>query len=155
MTTTPRPAIPTRGVRKTYGDDQQRVHVDRHDPARPTGRYGAAIGGTDQFGAVDTVLTGDENLLLMADPHHLGRRGQPAHRRAAEPVELTDAAGKLPPHYSGAMKRRVDLTMPLALTMPLVGGRSRGNRSRAASPSPRHLVPRTWRRPTSPSDTQN
>ena len=47
----------------------------------------AAIGVTGQFSAVDDLLTGEENLLLMADLHHLGRRrGPPARRRAARAV---------------------------------------------------------------------
>ena len=48
----------------------------------------AAIGVTGQFSAVDDLLTGEENLLLMADLHHLGRnRGR---RRAAELLDRFD-----------------------------------------------------------------
>ncbi len=59
----------------------------------------AAIGVTGQFSAVDNLLTGEENLLLMADLHHLSRREGPA--RAADLLErfdLVDAAKKTARH---------------------------------------------------------
>ena len=74
----------------------------------------AAIGVTGQFSAVDNLLTGEENLLLMADLHHLARRE--GRRRAAELLEqfdLVDAAGKTVATYSGGMRRRLDLAMTL------------------------------------------
>ncbi len=74
----------------------------------------AAIGVTGQFSAVDTLLTGEENLRLMTDLNHLGR---PAGRaRAAELLErfeLADAAQRLVSTYSGGMRRRLDLAMTL------------------------------------------
>ena len=60
----------------------------------------AAIGVTGQFSAVDNLLTGEENLLLMADLHHLGRAE--GRRRAAELldrfdlVEAADKTGRRP-----------------------------------------------------------
>ncbi|MGW5704331.1 ATP-binding cassette domain-containing protein [Amycolatopsis japonica] len=74
----------------------------------------AAIGLTGQFSAVDNLLTGEENLFLMADLHHLPRRE--GHRRAAELLErfeLTDAAKKTPSTFSGGMRRKLDLAMTL------------------------------------------
>ncbi|MGE5137314.1 MAG: ATP-binding cassette domain-containing protein [Gemmatimonadota bacterium] len=74
----------------------------------------AAIGVTGQFSAVDGLLTGEENLLLMADLQHLGRRE--GRRRAAALLErfgLADAAGKQAGTYSGGMVRRLDLAMTL------------------------------------------
>src|ERR1700750_860240 len=64
----------------------------------------AAIGVTGQFSAVDNLLTGEENLLLMADLHHLGRAD--GRRKAAELLEqfdLAESAGKLVSAYSGGM----------------------------------------------------
>ena len=58
----------------------------------------ARIGLTGQFAAVDGLLTGEENLRLMADLRHLGRAD--GRRRVAELLEqfdLVDAAGKPPP----------------------------------------------------------
>ncbi|HEU5109407.1 MAG TPA: ATP-binding cassette domain-containing protein, partial [Micromonosporaceae bacterium] len=85
-----------------------------HDPVREPDAVRAAIGVTGQFSAVDKLLTGQENLLLMADLHHLGRREGP--RRAAELLErfdLVEAGGKLASTYSGGMQRRLDLAMTL------------------------------------------
>ena len=74
----------------------------------------ATIGVTGQFSAVDNLLTGEENLLLMADLHHLGRA--PGRRRAAallRQFDLTDAGARLASTYSGGMRRRLDLAMTL------------------------------------------
>ena len=55
----------------------------------------APIGVTGQFSAVDNLLTGEENLRLMADLRHLDRdRGTSPDRRAAGRFDLTDAANK-------------------------------------------------------------
>ena len=94
--------------------DSGKVRVVGHDLEREPDAVRSAIGVTGQFSAVDNLLTGEENLLLMADLHHLGRReGQ---RRAAELLErfdLADAARKMPFTYSGGMRRRLDLAMTL------------------------------------------
>ncbi len=94
--------------------DGGELRVAGHDPAREPDAVRAAIGVTGQFSAVDNFLSGQENLLLMADLHHLGRRE--ARKRAGELLErfeLTDAAKKLPATYSGGMRRRLDLAMTL------------------------------------------
>jgi ABC-2 type transport system ATP-binding protein len=96
------------------GADAGEVQVAGHDLAREPDAIRAAIGVTGQFSAVDKLLTGEENLLLMADLNHLDRRD--GRRRAAallERFDLTDAAKKLPPTYSGGMLRRLDLAMTL------------------------------------------
>ena len=90
------------------------ARVAGHDLAREPNAVRAAIGVTGQFSAVDNLLTGEENLLLMADLHHLGR--SEGRRRAADLLarfELVDAAKKLPATYSGGMRRRLDLAMTL------------------------------------------
>src|SRR5580692_6816520 len=58
------------------------IRVAGHDLSAEPDAVRAAIGVTGQFSAVDNLLTGTENLLLMADLHHLGRA--PGRRRAAE-----------------------------------------------------------------------
>jgi ABC-2 type transport system ATP-binding protein len=96
------------------GADAGQVHVAGHHLAREPDAIRAAIGVTGQFSAVDKLLTGEENLLLMADLHHLDRRE--GRRRAAallERFELTEAAKRLPSTYSGGMLRRLDLAMTL------------------------------------------
>jgi ABC-2 type transport system ATP-binding protein len=94
--------------------DGGEVRVAGHDVARNPAAVRAAIGVTGQFSAVDNLLTGQENLLLMADLHHLSRaRGR---RRAAgllEKFDLADAARKTVTTYSGGMRRRLDLAMTL------------------------------------------
>ena len=97
-------------IRADSGD----VRVAGHDPLRESDAVRAAIGVTGQFSAVDNLLTGEENLLLMADLHHLGR--SEGRKRAAELLDrfdLVDAARKLPVTYSGGMRRRLDLAMTL------------------------------------------
>jgi len=93
------------------GGDAQ---VAGHDLARDPDSVRAAIGVTGQFSAVDNLLTGRENLILMADLHHLGR--EEGRRRAADLLDrfdLVDSAEKLPSTYSGGMRRRLDLAMTL------------------------------------------
>jgi len=98
-------------IRADAGD----VQVAGHDLAREADAVRAAIGVTGQFSAVDNLLTGQENLLLMADLHHLAR-GE-GRRRAAQLLEqfdLTEAGRKPASTYSGGMRRRLDLAMTLA-----------------------------------------
>ncbi len=92
------------------GDTQ----VGGHDVAGDPGAVRALIGVTGQFSAVDNLLTGEENLRLMADLRHLGRAA--GRRRIAELLkrfDLTGAARKPLPTYSGGMRRRLDLAMTL------------------------------------------
>jgi len=75
--------------------DDGEVHVAGHDVRRDPAAVRAAIGVTGQFSAVDALLTGEENLILMGDLWHLGK--QEARRRAAELLErfdLVEAARK-------------------------------------------------------------
>jgi ABC-2 type transport system ATP-binding protein len=94
--------------------DRGEVRVAGHDVARDPAAVRAAIGVTGQFSAVDGLLTGEENLLLMADLHHL-RRAE-GRRRAARLLgqfDLAQAARKTASTYSGGMRRRLDLAMTL------------------------------------------
>ena len=94
--------------------DAGTVSVAGHDLAADPDGIRTAIGLTGQFSAVDNLLTGAENLQLMADLHHLPRRTGRA--RAAELLsrfELTEAAAKTPATYSGGMRRKLDLAMTL------------------------------------------
>jgi ABC-2 type transport system ATP-binding protein len=94
--------------------DSGTARVSGHDVDREPDRVRAAIGVTGQFSAVDNFLTGEENLLLMADLNHLGRAE--GRRRTADLLErfgLTDAARKGAIAYSGGMRRKLDLAMGL------------------------------------------
>jgi ABC-2 type transport system ATP-binding protein len=94
--------------------DAGRIQVAGHDLASEPGAIRAVIGVTGQFSAVDNLLTGEENLLLMADLHHLGR--QQRRERTADLLDrfgLADVARKPASTYSGGMRRRLDLAMTL------------------------------------------
>jgi ABC-2 type transport system ATP-binding protein len=94
--------------------DRGEVRVAGHDLAREPDAVRSVIGVTGQFSAVDNLLTGEENLLLMADLYHLDRRE--GRRRTADLLErfdLVEAAKKTPATYSGGMLRRLDLAMTL------------------------------------------
>jgi ABC-2 type transport system ATP-binding protein len=94
--------------------DDGAIRVAGHDPATAPDAVRGAIGVTGQFAAVDNLLTGEENLVLMADLHRLGR--PEGRRRAAELLEqfdLVEAARRPAATYSGGMRRRLDLAMTL------------------------------------------
>jgi ABC-2 type transport system ATP-binding protein len=96
------------------GADGGEVQVAGHDLAREPDAVRAAIGVTGQLTAVDNLLTGEENLLLMAGLHHLGR--EEGRRRAAgllDRFDLAEAGAKPAATYSGGMRRRLDLAMGL------------------------------------------
>ena len=90
------------------------IQVAGHDLAQDPDAVRAAIGLTGQFSAVDNLLSGKQNLYLMADLHHLGR--VEGRARAAELLmrfDLAEAASKPASTYSGGMRRRLDLAMTL------------------------------------------
>ena len=90
------------------------VQVAGHDLASRPDDVRGAIGVTGQYSAVDKLLTGEENLLLMADLKHLSRTE--GKRKAAELLDrfdLVEAARKPAGTYSGGMQRRLDLAMTL------------------------------------------
>jgi ABC-2 type transport system ATP-binding protein len=94
--------------------DGGEAQVGGHDVARDPDAVRAAIGVTGQFSAVDKLLTGEENLILMAELHHLSR--QEGRGRAADLLkrfDLVEAGSKIISTYSGGMQRRLDLAMTL------------------------------------------
>jgi ABC-2 type transport system ATP-binding protein len=94
--------------------DAGQVCVAGHDVAGEPDAVRTAIGVTGQYSAVDKLLTGRENLMLMADLHHLGRvRGRIRAAELLEQFDLVDAADKIVATYSGGMQRRLDLAMTL------------------------------------------
>lgn len=96
------------------GADAGEVRVAGHDPAREPEAVRDVIGVTGQFVAVDSLLTGEENLMLMADLNHLGRTE--GRRRTAdllEQLDLVEESRKPAATYSGGLRRRLDLAMTL------------------------------------------
>src|SRR5687768_6744613 len=89
--------------------DAGEVEVGGHGLRTDPEGVRAAIGVTGQFSAVDNLLTGQENLQLMADLNHLPR--EEGRRRIADLLDrfdLVEAAGRMVATYSGGMKRRLD-----------------------------------------------
>jgi ABC-2 type transport system ATP-binding protein len=94
--------------------DAGTVRVAGHDVATETKAVRAVIGVTGQFAAVDELLTGQENLQLMADLKHLG--SAEAGRLVTgllDRFDLAESAQKLVATYSGGMRRKLDLAMTL------------------------------------------
>ncbi|KUM80024.1 ATP-binding cassette domain-containing protein [Streptomyces curacoi] len=94
--------------------DGGRAQVGGYDLTRQADDVRRSIGVTGQFAAVDGLLTAEENLLLMADLHHLPRHE--GRRRAAELLDrfdLTAEAKKTAATFSGGMRRKLDLAMTL------------------------------------------
>ncbi|GAB6899578.1 ABC transporter ATP-binding protein [Kineosporia succinea] len=94
--------------------DAGSVRIAGHDLATAPGRVRTSIGVTGQFAAIDDLLTGLENLMLMGRLHHLGKH---ENRERAQSLlgrfGLTDVGHRLPSTYSGGMRRRLDLAMGL------------------------------------------
>lgn len=94
--------------------DSGRAWVAGCDVAADPAGVRARIGLAGQSAAVDEVLTGRQNLELFARLHHLRRRE--ARVRAVELLErfgLGAAADRPVRHYSGGMRRRLDLAVSL------------------------------------------
>ena len=90
------------------------VRIDGHDVGGDADAVRRAIGVTGQFSAIDGLLSGLENLMLMADLHHLPRgQGRARARALLGQFDLIEAGDKPAATYSGGMKRRLDLAMTL------------------------------------------
>ncbi|MEV6325445.1 ATP-binding cassette domain-containing protein [Nocardia sp. NPDC051787] len=97
------------------------ARVAGHDIATETKAVRAAIGVTGQFAAVDDLLTGEENLQLMADIHRLrGDKGQRVITELLERFDLVESARKRAATYSGGMRRKLDLAMTLVTRPDIV-----------------------------------
>jgi ABC-2 type transport system ATP-binding protein len=100
--------------------DSGTVRVAGHDVATETRQVRAVIGVTGQFAAVDDLLTGEENLRLMADLHHLPvDEGKRVVTSLLERFDLVESAQKMAATYSGGMRRKLDLAMTL-VTRPQI-----------------------------------
>jgi ABC-2 type transport system ATP-binding protein len=96
------------------GADGGEIRIGGHDLSTDPQAVRAAIGVTGQFSAVDGLITGEENMLLMADLHHLSRgEGRRTAAELLERFDLAEAAKKPASTYSCGMKRRLDIAMTL------------------------------------------
>jgi len=101
--------------------DAGTVTIAGHDLAADPDGIRRSISVTGQAAAVDGVLTGDENLRMMA--RLSGFTAPAAKRRASELIERFDlgpAARKRVATYSGGMRRRLDLALSLVATPPVI-----------------------------------
>ena len=92
-----------------------------HDIVREADAVRGAVSLTGQLASVDEDLTGRENLILIG--RLLGFRHRPARARADELLDafgLSEAAGKLVKHFSGGMRRRLDLAASIVITPRLM-----------------------------------
>ncbi|GAA2822987.1 ABC-2 type transport system ATP-binding protein [Leucobacter komagatae] len=86
--------------------------VAGHDVAEAPAEVRRAISLTGQFAAVDEILTGRENLALIARLRHLDRPAEIADAML-DRFALTEAGGRRACTYSGGMRRRLDIAMSL------------------------------------------
>ena len=93
--------------------------VDGFDVVRQPANVRESISLTGQFAAVDEILTGRENLVLMARLWHLKGAGRIADDLLAR-FQLTDAAARRVATYSGGMRRRLDIAMSLIGNAPVI-----------------------------------
>jgi ABC-2 type transport system ATP-binding protein len=99
--------------------DAGTVSVNGFDAATQAADVRESISLTGQFAAVDEILSGRENLVLVAKLRHL----KDANRIADELLErfsLADAAGRRVATYSGGMRRRLDIAMSLIGDPPVI-----------------------------------
>jgi ABC-2 type transport system ATP-binding protein len=93
--------------------------VDSFAVATQPANVRESISLTGQFAAVDEILTGRENLVLVARLRHLKGAGRIADDLLAR-FQLTDAAGRRVSTYSGGMRRRLDIAMSLIGNPPVI-----------------------------------
>ena len=92
--------------------DAGTVSVNGFDVNKDAAKVRQSFSLTGQFAAVDDILTGRENLELIAKLHKVAKPKQVA-TEMLEKVSLLDAADKRLVQYSGGMRRRIDIAMSL------------------------------------------
>jgi ABC-2 type transport system ATP-binding protein len=99
--------------------DAGSVTVNGYDVTTQAAEVRDSISLTGQFAAVDEVLTGRENLALVARLRHLEAPGRIADDLLAR-FALADAGGRRVATYSGGMRRRLDIAMSLIGNPPVI-----------------------------------
>jgi ABC-2 type transport system ATP-binding protein len=92
--------------------DDGTTRVNGFDILSQPARVRESISLTGQFAAVDEILTGRENLIMIAKLRHVKRAGKVADALLTR-FGLADAAGRRVSTYSGGMRRRLDIAMSL------------------------------------------
>ena len=91
------------------------------DVLKQPGEVRKVISLTGQYTAVDELLTGEENMLMMGTLYHLSQAD--IRRRTTELLEqfdLAESARRIVKTYSGGMRRRLDLAISLISTPPIL-----------------------------------
>jgi ABC-2 type transport system ATP-binding protein len=99
--------------------DAGTTSVHGFDVAKQPANVRESISLTGQFAAVDEILTGRENLVLVAQLRHLKNPGKIADDLLAR-FSLVDAAARKVSTYSGGMRRRLDIAMSLVGNPPVI-----------------------------------
>jgi ABC-2 type transport system ATP-binding protein len=99
--------------------DSGTASVNGFDVATQPGRVRESFNLTGQFAAVDGILSGRENLVLIAKLRHLEDPSAVAEA-LLERFALTDAADRKVSTYSGGMRRRLDIAMSLIGNPPVI-----------------------------------
>jgi ABC-2 type transport system ATP-binding protein len=99
--------------------DAGTVTVNGYDVGTQAAQVRECISLTGQFAAVDEILSGRENLVLVARLRHLDDAGRIADDLLAR-FSLTDAGGRKVATYSGGMRRRLDIAMSLIGNPPII-----------------------------------
>lgn len=99
--------------------DAGSAEVDGFDVATRPGDVRQSVSLTGQFAAVDELLSGRENLVLIAKLRHLKGAEAIADDLLAR-FSLTDAATRKVSTYSGGMRRRLDIAMSLIGNPPVI-----------------------------------
>ncbi|SDS40694.1 ABC transporter ATP-binding protein [Jiangella sp. DSM 45060] len=99
--------------------DAGTASVNGADVAAEPAKVRESFSLTGQFAAVDEILTGRENLVLVARLRHLDDPGGIADG-LLERFSLTEAGGRKAATYSGGMRRRLDIAMSLIGNPPVI-----------------------------------
>ncbi|MFA6601962.1 MAG: ATP-binding cassette domain-containing protein [Candidatus Paceibacterota bacterium] len=97
------------------------AYIEGVDVFKDPKKVRSLIGLTGQYAAIDEQLTGRENLVMIGELYHLGRKE--SEKRAQillEQFDLLEAANRKSKTYSGGMKRRLDLALSLVATPPVL-----------------------------------
>lgn len=103
------------------GFESGTVTVEGYDVKKQSDDVRSVIGLTGQSAAVDEMLTGRENLVMMGRLYHLTAKSAKARaQELLEQFDLVDAANRPAKTYSGGMRRRLDLAVSLIATPPVI-----------------------------------
>lgn len=103
------------------GFDEGSVKVEGFDVQKQADEVRKVIGLTGQSAAVDELLTGRENLIMMGRLYRLTSKSAKARaQELLEEFDLVDASDRPAKTYSGGMRRRLDLAVSLVATPPVI-----------------------------------